>query len=400
MALGSYLGFRRSGSTLGYIPVAASRLRLIGFLLFPCLVFGQSAGALVEQGNQAYTAENYEQALDAYEKASELEPDSAHIWFNRGSTLYQQGDYTAAGDAFEQAALRGSDPAIEALSKFSHGNAAFRQGVGQQRTDPRQALQSVERGVRLYQDALKINPGLNDARHNIEVARLRIRDLLEQLKDQPQSASKGGEGERQPPDEKDLSDKLQDLARKQKQAAEESRQASEQQKREGDSRAMRQKAEDLAKRQKDIEEQTRELSREMEKQEQPGQTAKAQQAQQDQARKDLQQAAAEQREAGKDLDKGDFDQAKESQEEARKKLEDALRAMGGKPEDGEGEEKGQGDGEQPPQNAQDNPSRAEPGRDGAPQERTAGDILDKEKSDREQRRMGLAIKIVPVDKDW
>ncbi len=330
-----------------------------------------------------------------------MEPDSARIWFNRGSTLYKQEDYTAAGDAFEQAALRGSDPAIEALSKFSHGNAAFRQGVGQQQADPRKALESVERGVQLYQDALKLSPGLNDARHNIEVARLRMRDLIERLKHQPQSPSQGGEGEKQPEDQQDPSEKLQDLIREQKQAAEQSQQASEQQEREGDSRAMRQKAEDLEKKQENLEERTRQLSREMKEQERQRRTSKAQQAQQDEAQENLQQAAAEQRQAGKDLEKGDFDQAKASQQEARKKLEDAMRAMGGKPEEGEGDEKGQGEGRQPPpETAQGNRSPAEPGREGAQQEQTARDILDKEKSDRELRRMGLAIRIVPVDKDW
>ena len=376
-------------------------LPVLGVLLGPSGAFPQSAGMLVEQGNQAYAVENYEQALEAYEKASELQPDSAHIWFNRGSTLYKQEEYTAAGDAFEQAALRGSDPALEALSKFSHGNAAFRQGVGQQRTDPRQALQSVEKGVQLYQDALKLSPGLNDARHNIEVARLRMRDWLEQLKNQPQSPSQGGEGEKQPEDQQDPSEKLQDLIREQKQAAEQSQQASEQQEREGDSRAMRQKAEDLEKKQENLEERTRQLSREMKEQERQGRTSKAQQAQQDEAQENLQQAAAEQRQAGKDLEKGDFDQAKASQQEARKKLEDAMRAMGGKPEEGEGDEKGQGEGRQPPpETAQGKRSPAEPGREGAQQEQTARDILDKEKSDRELRRMGLAIRIVPVDKDW
>ena len=398
--LAGYLGFRRSGSTLGYIPVAVLRLQLIGFLLFPCLLVGQSARALVEQGNLAYAAEEYEQALEAYEQASELEPDSAHIWFNRGSTLYKQGDYKAAGDAFEQAALRGSDPAIEALSKFSHGNAAFREGVGRQQTDPRQALQSVEEGVQLYQDALQLDPGLNDARHNIEVARLRMRELLEQLKNQPQSPSQGGEGEKQPPGEEDLSEKLQDLVRKQQQAAEQSQEASEQQKQEGQSQEMQQQARDLADQQKDLEEQTRQLSREMEKKEQQGQTSKTQQAQQKQARQDLEEAAGRQRQAGKDLEKGDFDQAQSSQEQARKKLEDALQAMGGKPQDSEeGDDKRQPQ-PQPSETARTEPSPAEPGSEAAQQQQTARDILDKEKSDRQQRQSGLTIKIVPVDKDW
>ena len=30
----------------------------------------------------------------------------------------------------------------------------------------------------------------------------------------------------------------------------------------------------------------------------------------------------------------------------------------------------------------------------------AEDILDKEKSDRQQRQTGIAIRIVPVEKDW
>ncbi len=381
---------------------AAVPALLLTSVVFPRTAFPQSARAFVEQGNQAYQAEDYKTALEAYEQASELEPDSAHIWFNRGSTLYEQGDYKAAGDAFEQAALRGSDPAIEALSKFSHGNAAFRQGVQQQPADPRQALQSVEKGVELYQDALQLNPGLNDARHNIEVARLRMRDLLEQLKNQPQSPSQGGEGEKQPEGGQDPSEKLQDLVQKQQRATEQSREASAQRKQEGQSQAMEQQAKDLADQQKDLEKQTRQLSRDMDQQEQQGQTSKTQQAQQDQAREDLQQAAAEQRKAGKDLEESDFDQAQASQEEARKKLEDALEAMGGKPrESEERDEKGKGQAQpQPSETARNQPSPADPGSQAAQQQQTARDILDKEKSDRQERQLGLAIKIVPVDKDW
>ena len=247
-------------------------------LLAAPAVYAQSARSLVQQGNQAYQKEDYSNALESYEKAAEQAPDSPHIWFNRGTALYKEGQYDKAMDAFEQAGLSGNDPAIEALSKFSQGNTSFRKGITQREANPQQALASVERGVQLYQDALKVNPGLNDARHNIEVARRTMQQLMELLKNQPPSPSKGKGKNQEQQDQnqdqqdqnqqQDASEQLKDLIGKQKDAAEQSESAAQQQKSDPNSQQMERKSEDLAKQQKQLQDETEKLAEKMKSQQQ------------------------------------------------------------------------------------------------------------------------------------
>lgn len=397
--------FIESGNAPRFVNLAVRRNRrarrrfasvIAGLVLVSGLARGQSARGLVKQGNEAYQNERYEEALNAYAKAAEVEPDSPHIWFNRGSALYRKGEYGKAIDAFEQAALRSGDPSFEALSKFSQGNAAFRQGLEQQQADPRQALTSVEKGARLYQDALKLDPGLNDARHNIEVARLTMQKLLEQLKNQPPGApSKKGDPQQKQSEEQsqdqqsenDVAQKLQDLIEKQKEAAEKSEAASERQQREGDSQQMRQQAEELAKQQQNLKNETGKLADQMKSQPQQGQ-----QTSQEEVQEHVERAAQEQAEAEKQLRNREFDQAQATQQEAQKDLQNALQAMGGRKE---------GESQQQPQQARQSQPVGRPAQEqGQEIQETVQDILDKERSDRRERQVGLAIRIVPVEKDW
>ena len=354
-------------------------------------VFAQSARGLVRQGNEAYQEEEYSNALESYEKAAEQAPGSPHIWFNRGSALYKEGQYDKAMDAFEQAALSSDDPLIESLSKFSQGNTSFRKGVTQQEANPQQALASVERGVQLYQDALKVNPGLNDARHNIEVARRTIQRLMEQLKNQPPSPSQE-QGKNQSQDQQDrnqqqdASEQLKDLIEKQNDAAEQSESAAQQQKSDPDSQQMERKAEDLAKRQKQLKDETEKLAEKMKSEQQQQQSSTGEQAQ-----KNLEQAGQKQSEAEQQLKDQKFGEAQASQKEAQKDLEKALQAMNGEPA---GQEEQQ---DQSQQTARNQPPSNEQQQQ---MQQAAEDILNKEKADRQQRQTGIAIRIVPVDKDW
>ena len=148
-------------------------------------LLAESARTLVGQGNQQYKEQRYKEALGSYEKAEKAKPDSSHVLFNKGNALYMQGDYPRARDAYENAAVRSHDAELEARSKFNQGNAAFRQGVTEAQMNPDQAIDSIGKGVRSYQDALKMNPKLDDARHNVEVARRFIQQLREEMKKQP-----------------------------------------------------------------------------------------------------------------------------------------------------------------------------------------------------------------------
>ena len=380
---------KRNGRGKPHLRTLIATLATIAWLVGVPAAYSQSARSLVRQGNEAYQKEEYGNALESYEKAAEQAPDSPRIWFNRGSALYKEGQYDKAMDAFEQAALSSDDAMIEALSKFSQGNTSFRKGVARQETDPRQALASVETGVRLYQDALKVNPGLHDARHNIEVARRTIERLMEQLENQPPSPSQGQQ-KNQNQDQQDqnqqqnASEQLKDLIEKQKDAAEQSESAAQQQESDPDSQQMEREAEDLAKQQKQLQDETEKLAEKMNSQQQqqssPG----------EQAQENLEQAAQKQAKAEQQLKDQKFGEAQASQKEAQNDLEKALQAMNGKPA-------GQQQQDQSQQTARNEPPSNEQQQQ---MQQAAEDILNKEKADRQRRQTGIAIRIVPVDKDW
>ena len=136
------------------------------------------------EGNQAYQLRHYDQALSAYEEASVSEPESAHIYFNMGTAFYMKGEYAQAQKMFEQAALKSKDPALEARSTYNLGNGAFRESERLRDSDLQKSLQALETSVGHYQKALKLDPTLQDAAHNIEVARLMIKHLLDEIQKQ------------------------------------------------------------------------------------------------------------------------------------------------------------------------------------------------------------------------
>ncbi len=156
-----------------------------------------SARSLVKRGNEAYSKKNYSEALNAYQQAEKLHPDSPRVLFNKGDALYRKGDFQKAMEAYEQAAALSRDSKLEAWSKFNQGNAAFRQGLHQAQASPSQALDSITRSVRAYRDALRADPSLNDARHNIELARRVIEQLRRQLKKQPRRNKQNNNSKKQ-----------------------------------------------------------------------------------------------------------------------------------------------------------------------------------------------------------
>jgi len=172
-------------------------LCLVTAALLGPLAYAESARSLVKRGNEAYSKKNYSEALNAYQQAEKLHPNSPRVLFNKGDALYRKGDFQKAMEAYEQAAALSRDSKLEAWSKFNQGNAAFRQGLRQAQANPSQALDSITRSVRAYQDALHADPSLNDARHNIELARRVIEQLRRQLKKQPRQNNQNNKSQKQ-----------------------------------------------------------------------------------------------------------------------------------------------------------------------------------------------------------
>lgn len=174
-----------------------------GALAALCLVaasgaaLADSPGRLVSKGIKHYNRKDYVKALDLYDMASVKAPESAIIAFDRGDAFYKKEDYEKAREQFQQAASKSTSLPFEAKAWYNLGNCAFKEGGRQEDSDLKKALESYQESVKLYGTALEKDPKLHDAAENMEIARLKIKDLLDKIKNQEQNQKQQGQQNQQ-----------------------------------------------------------------------------------------------------------------------------------------------------------------------------------------------------------
>lgn len=132
----------------------------------PSWVWAQPGRAAVASGNRLYEDGRFEEAHEQYLEALRQAPDSPVVSFNDGNALYRTEEFERAMDAYQKAAESG-DPRVAAPAWYNLGNALYNQ-------------QQLEPALEAYKQALRRNPSDADAKHNLEVT-------LEQLQEQQQN---------------------------------------------------------------------------------------------------------------------------------------------------------------------------------------------------------------------
>jgi tetratricopeptide (TPR) repeat protein len=103
-----------------------------------------------------------EQAIEAYRKSVELNPDAAGAWVNLGTIQYRQRRFNEA-EAYYQKALE-ADPNY-ALAEFNLGNLYDEQG-------------RLPEALQHYRRSLEVNPNYADAQFNLALLSERTGDVL------------------------------------------------------------------------------------------------------------------------------------------------------------------------------------------------------------------------------
>jgi len=129
----------------------------------------------LKEGNRLFKNGSYDKALKRYEDALVDTPYSNELKYNAGAAAYQAGDFAKAENYFKEAEGT-APPALKNAARYNRGNALFRQ-------------ERLPDAIEAYKNALRLNPGDEDARYNLSVA----------LRRQQQS-SKGGGGKPTPKD--------------------------------------------------------------------------------------------------------------------------------------------------------------------------------------------------------
>ncbi len=154
-------------------PAACLGWGTLAWLLLPALASAQPGRSAVAAGNRLYDEGRYDEAHEQYLEALREAPDSSVAPFNDGNALYRTEEFQRAMEAYQKAVQSG-DPVVESQAWYNIGNALFKE-------------QQLEPALEAYKEALRRNPTDTDAKHNFELA-------LEQLQQQDQQ-------QRQPSDD-------------------------------------------------------------------------------------------------------------------------------------------------------------------------------------------------------
>jgi tetratricopeptide (TPR) repeat protein len=377
-------------------------------LFFPASSSAESSRSLVEEGNKAFAQEDYGASWEHYNKAAEMEPESAIVMFNMGDALYKQEKFAEAFNAFEQAAakaLQNNDRMLEARSRYNMGNSSFRKAEKLLQENPEMALAEYKRSSEYYQAAVKLDPDFTDAAHNLEASRIAARQIEEVIRQQKQEA------QQQEQQKKDIAEKLENLQQEQQDAAEQTNKLDQSRQQEGAKGETAEQEGQLAENQEDITERTRNTNEELDELSQGKRSEESAET----AQHHINKAVEKQQEAEKKLEQERLSEAHEDQLAASRELQEALKQLEQDQKNRqEQEESGGKEQESAPKQAaaQQEQQEQESQADNAGQQEeqvsestTHGDvspedIINEELENKKYRSARGGTGYEPVDKDW
>ncbi len=145
-----------------------------------------SARVSTSQGNKLYKQGNFNEAINTYDQALLEAPQALEPKFNQANSYYRLDDLNKAMDLFRQVAAESKDMKVVAKAKYNLGNSYFQQSSKQKDSNLQKAIDDLKTAIGSWRSVLDIEPENKKAAKNIEVSRLLIKDLLDQLNKQQQ----------------------------------------------------------------------------------------------------------------------------------------------------------------------------------------------------------------------
>ena len=196
-----------------FAPGAATGLVVALILSGPDL----KAKDAVMQGYEIYLKGNYEEAIRTYEGAlseKNTRRDHSYLQMGLGAATFRTGNYKRAAEAYGQALVDSSD-SIRELAHYNLGNTLFEQGASGltnlQSTANPDTLQSLsspndqrestirqwEGAIEHYESALSLNANNEQAAHNLETVKKKLKELKNQQEEEQQQDQQQGDSDQQ-----------------------------------------------------------------------------------------------------------------------------------------------------------------------------------------------------------
>ena len=223
--------------------MSVKKFKIFLISLICLLSFGTvDAGSVrkeVEQANKLYGSGAYTEAIEKYDQVLVDSPGALEPKFNKANSFYRLEDYSQAIDLYREVASESKISDLAAKAKYNLGNCHYQQGLKHCDSDLQKAIDELKISIANWRSALDLTSDNEKAGRNIEVARLMIKDLLGQLKNQqdPNQASdpnqqQQGQEQQDQQEQERQADKKEDPNQQQKQEQQQSDDPNQQQEKE------------------------------------------------------------------------------------------------------------------------------------------------------------------------
>jgi len=139
----------------------------IGFLISLTIViappcFSQQLNVTINKGNDYYRSKEFDKAAEQYENALRISKTDLNAKFNLAATYFRLERKEDASRLFTEIAKEATDASLRSKAHYNNGVILSSE-------------KKLEASVEAYKNALRQNPGDNDARENLQKALLALR---------------------------------------------------------------------------------------------------------------------------------------------------------------------------------------------------------------------------------
>ncbi len=175
---------RHAQVSLGRGALVLTHSALILLAVLASGVKGATPREILQEGNGLYGAGQFADAVNKYNEVLVEQPQAVEPRFNKANSYYRLDDLGEAMDLYQEVAARSKDMDLVAKAKYNLGNCFFQRGTKQRDSDLQKAVEDMKTSITHWRQVLDLDPQNEKAARNIEVARLTIKDILDQIKQQ------------------------------------------------------------------------------------------------------------------------------------------------------------------------------------------------------------------------
>lgn len=129
-----------------------------------------------QEALKLYQQRRYDEAAKRWQDALEKHPDDPVVQYDLGATLYRQGEYQPAAEAFNHS-LSSAGDSLRSRIAYNLGNSRYRQGQAKESSSPDDAMPLYQQALDAYQTAIQQDPRDVDAKFNYELTQQRLKQL-------------------------------------------------------------------------------------------------------------------------------------------------------------------------------------------------------------------------------